>query len=156
MPGQRELHGKHYFPVLLKPLSYTIDGCMHADIDVHALSMASCKIYNANLRHLATAQTDQQYKTSCLATGISKPSIFSGLDSSATFGLLRSAGLDIMHLAALNLPDLMICLWCGTIDCTAPDDWNTWTWVVLRGDTWQQHGKSVADTLHYLPTLCAN
>ena len=50
----------------------------------------------------------------------------------------------------------MISLWRGTIDCTAPDDWNTWTWVVLQGDTWQQHGKSVADTLHYLPTLCAN
>ena len=94
MPGQRELHGKHYFPVLLKPLSYTIDGCMHADIDVRALLTASCEIYNANLRHLATAQTDQQYKTSCLATGISKPSIFSGLDSSATFGLPRSAGSD--------------------------------------------------------------
>ena len=152
MPGRREPHGKHYFPVLLKPLSYAVDGCTHSDIDVRTLPTASCEIYNANLRHLATSRTDQQYKARRLATGISKPSIFSGLDSSATFGLPRSAGSDIMHLAALNLPDLMISLWRGTIDCTAPDDRNTWTWVALRGDTWQQHGKSVADTLHYLPS----
>ncbi|KAI9447399.1 hypothetical protein H4582DRAFT_1803124 [Lactarius indigo] len=57
-----------------------------------------------------------------------------------------------MHLAALNLSDLMLSLWRGTIDCTTPDDKSTWTWAVLRGDVWQQHGKSVADTLHYLPS----
>ncbi|KAH8980248.1 hypothetical protein EDB86DRAFT_2813862 [Lactarius hatsudake] len=57
-----------------------------------------------------------------------------------------------MHLAALNLSDLMLSLWRGTIDCTTPDDRSTWRWAVLRGDVWQQHGKSVADTLHYLPS----
>ncbi|KAH9162708.1 hypothetical protein EDB89DRAFT_1860572 [Lactarius sanguifluus] len=57
-----------------------------------------------------------------------------------------------MHLAALNISDLMINLWRGTIDCTAPDNRTTWTWAVLRGDTWQRHGKSVEDTLHYLPS----
>ncbi|KAH8995170.1 hypothetical protein EDB83DRAFT_2238905 [Lactarius deliciosus] len=57
-----------------------------------------------------------------------------------------------MHLAALNLLDLMLSLWRGTIDCTTPDDRSTWRWAVLRGDVWQQHGKSVADTLHYLPS----
>src|SRR6266702_4789890 len=57
-----------------------------------------------------------------------------------------------MHLAALNLSDLMLSLWRGTIDCTTPDDRSTWTWTVLWGDVWQQHGKSVADTLHYLPS----
>jgi hypothetical protein len=57
-----------------------------------------------------------------------------------------------MHLGALNLSDLMISLWRGTIDCTKPDDRSSWTWVVLRGDVWQQHGKAVADALHYLPS----
>ena len=57
-----------------------------------------------------------------------------------------------MHLAALNISDLMISLWQGTIDCTRPDDKSTWTWVILRGEVWQQHGKAVADTLHYLPS----
>ena len=57
-----------------------------------------------------------------------------------------------MHLTALNLTDLMISLWHGTIDCTNPDDKSTWEWAVLRGDVWQQHGKAVAAALHYLPS----
>ncbi|KAI0292314.1 hypothetical protein BC826DRAFT_885613, partial [Russula brevipes] len=57
-----------------------------------------------------------------------------------------------MHLGALNLSDLMISLWRGTIDCNRPDDRYTWTWAVLRGDVWQEHGKAVADALHFLPS----
>ena len=57
-----------------------------------------------------------------------------------------------MHLAALNLIDLMISLWRSTIDCTMPDDKSTWDWVVLQGDIWQQHGKAVAAALPYLPS----
>jgi hypothetical protein len=50
-----------------------------------------------------------------------------GLDSSSTLVLPKLAGSDIMHFGALNLSDLMISLWCGTIDCTKPDDRSTWT-----------------------------
>jgi hypothetical protein len=57
-----------------------------------------------------------------------------------------------MHLGALNLSDLMISLWRGTIDCTKPDDKSMWTWAVLRGNIWLQHGKDVGDALHYLPS----
>ena len=58
-----------------------------------------------------------------------------------------------MHLGALNLSDLMISLWRSSmIDCTKPDDKSIWTWLVLQGDVWQQHGKAVADALHYLPS----
>ena len=58
-----------------------------------------------------------------------------------------------MHLALLNLTDLMISLWRGTIDCTRPDDKATWDWAVFHGgDLWQQHGQAVADALHYLPS----
>ena len=152
MPGRREAHGKHYFPALLKPLGYEIDGCMHADIDIRHLPSPSREQYITNLRHLVSSPNETQYRARRLATGISKPSIFSGLDRSSTLGLPHSAGSDIMHLGALNLSDLMISLWRGTIDCTSPDDKSTWTWVVLRGEVWQQHGKAVADTLHYLPS----
>ena len=78
--------------------------------------------------------------------------MFSGIGSSSTLGLPRSAGSDIMHLGTLNISDLMIGLWRGTIDCTRPDDRATWDWAVLRGEVWQQHGKAVADCLHYLPS----
>ena len=43
-------------------------------------------------------------------------------------------------------------LWRCTTDCTKPDDRSTWTWLVLQGDVWQQHGKAVADALHHLPS----
>jgi hypothetical protein len=58
-----------------------------------------------------------------------------------------------MHLGALNLSDLMISLWCGTIDCTNPDNKASWDWAVLQGEVWQQHSKAVTDSLHYLPSL---
>jgi hypothetical protein len=57
-----------------------------------------------------------------------------------------------MHLAGLNILELMINLWQGSIAHTHPDDKSTWDWAVLRGDTWQQHGKDVKSALHYLPT----
>jgi len=58
-----------------------------------------------------------------------------------------------MHLATLNILDLMISLWRRTIDCTKPDDRSTWTWAVLqRRDVWQEHGSAVTGALHYLPS----
>jgi len=57
-----------------------------------------------------------------------------------------------MHLGALNISDLMISLWWGTMDCTWPDDKATWDWAILQGEVWQQHGKAIADCLHYLPS----
>jgi hypothetical protein len=79
-----------------------------------------------------------------------KPSIFSGLDRSSTLGLPYSVGSNIMHLGALNLSDLMISLWRGTINCSRPNEKSSWTWVVLQGEAWQRHGKAVTVTLHYL------
>ena len=152
MAGRCEVHGKQYFPALLKPLNYEVKGCMHADIDIRYLPHPSRDQYNNNLRYLVVSPNETQYCTQCLATGISKPSIFLGLDQSSTLGLPYTAGSDIMHLGALNLSDLMISLWRGTIDCTKPDDKLSWTWVILRGEIWQRHGKDVADTLHYLPS----
>jgi hypothetical protein len=67
-------------------------------------------------------------------------------------GLPYCVGSSIMYLAVLNISDLMNSLWRGTIDCTSPDNRSTWDWAVLQGDVWQQHGKAVAGTLHYLPS----
>ena len=151
MQGRREHHGKHYFPALLKPLNYDVRDCTHDDIDVVNLPIPSHERYYENLHTVITSPNDRQYRARRLATGISKPLIFSGLDSRSTLGLPHSAGSDIMHLAALNITDLMISLWRGTIDCTQPDDKSTWEWATLRGDIWQQHGKAVEAALPYLP-----
>jgi len=80
--------------------------------------------------------------------------IFSGLEHSSTLGLPYSAGSDIIHLAALNISDLLISLWHVTIDCTKPDDKSSWDWAVFRRvDIWEAHGEAIANTLHFLPSL---
>ncbi|KZT18346.1 hypothetical protein NEOLEDRAFT_1047069, partial [Neolentinus lepideus HHB14362 ss-1] len=56
-----------------------------------------------------------------------------------------------MHLPALNVPDLLISLWRGTLKCHNDDDTSMWDWAVLQGDIWQDHGKAVADARPYLP-----
>ncbi len=114
--------GKHYFPVLLKPRDYNVGGCMHKDIDIRELSKPLHKKYLANLQYLIASPSLTQYCAQHLVTGISKLLIFSGLDQSSTLGLPHSAGSDIMHLTALNISDLLISLWCMTIDCTKPDN----------------------------------
>jgi hypothetical protein len=78
LAGRREPQGKLYFPTLLKPLDYDIDGCSHGDIDIRNLPITSCEQYNSNLRHLIASANDSQYRSRRLATGISKPSIFFG------------------------------------------------------------------------------
>ena len=153
MPGRCEPQGKHYFPTLLKPTDYNVEGCLHGNIDVKDFPVASCEQYLENLCHLMSSPNETQYCTRCLETGISKLSLFSGLDSWFTLRLPKLAGPDIMHLAALNLSDLMISLWHGTMDCTCPDDKANWPWFVLQGDVWQKHGKAVTDTLYYLSLL---
>ena len=34
LQGCCEPAGKHYFPALLKPRNYNVEGCMHKDIDI--------------------------------------------------------------------------------------------------------------------------
>jgi len=60
--------------------------------------------------------------------------------------------LDIMHLPALNIPDLIIPLWRATIDCDKTDDKESWTWAALKDPAvWKSHGQSVADATPYIP-----
>ncbi len=125
LQGRHEPAGKHYFPALLKPADYELEGCAHKDIDICELPKPSHEQYLANLCYLVASLSQSQYRIRHLAIGISKPSLFSGLDHSSTLGLPYSAGSDIMHLAALNISDLLISLWCTTLDCTKPDDKST-------------------------------
>src|SRR5712672_1719367 len=152
LSGRREPHRKHYFPALLKPFNYDVNGCLHGDVNVRNLPKPSQDHYNVNLQNVLTSPSETQYRIRRLETGISRPSLFSGLELSSTLGLPYSCGSDIMHLGALNLSDLMISLWRGTIDCTKPDNKSTWSWAVLQPEMWKAHGKAVEDTLHYLPS----
>jgi hypothetical protein len=56
-----------------------------------------------------------------------------------------------MHLPSLNIPDLIINLWCGVFTCDAGDDKQTWWWATLVGEVWKSLGKAVVDTRPHLP-----
>ena len=136
---------------LLKPLNYHVSGCDHGDVDPSSISSGSTHNYRENLRDLVSSSSDSQYKKRRLDTGISKPSIFLGLPGNHGLGVPGCFGLDIMHLVALNIPDLIINLWRGTFDCEKTDKITDWDWAVLQGDRWKAHGKAVAAATPYLP-----
>jgi hypothetical protein len=43
LAGRHEKHGKHYFPAILKPTNYNVEGCAHNNIDIKNLPMPSHK-----------------------------------------------------------------------------------------------------------------
>ena len=98
-----------------------------------------------------SSPNETNYKKRRLATGISKPSIFLGLQHDKMLGIPSCFGSDIMHLGSLNLPDLLINLWRGTFDCDTSDKRSTWDWAKLQGSTWIEHGRQVAVATPYLP-----
>jgi hypothetical protein len=149
--GRHKQGASHYYPALLKPLNYTVSGSDHNDVPYTNLPSCSPEIYHTNLRHLLASPNETQYKKRRLETGISKPSIFLGIQQTKILGIPGCFGSDIMHLACLNIPDLLINLWRGTFDCDRNDDRTTWDWATLQGTVWEAHGKQVASTTPYLP-----
>jgi hypothetical protein len=149
--GRHKKGGSHYFPALLKPLNYTVLGSSHNDIPLTNLPSCSPQLYHENLRFLLASDSQSEYKKRRLQTGISKPSIFLGLNQEKILGVPGCFGSDIMHLASLNIPDLLINLWRGTFDCDKDDNRASWDWAVLQGNTWVEHGRQIASATPYLP-----
>ena len=153
LKGRHKPKGPHYYPALLKPMDYDLDECNHADVDVFALPSASRAQYFRNVGLLAACTTDAEFKLTRKDTGLCKPSIFVGLPAAHSSGLPGCLAIDHMHIIAINLPDLLISLWRGTIDCDKKlkDSRDLWDWVVLIGDVWKSHGQDVARCRPYLP-----
>jgi hypothetical protein len=149
--GRHKPGGSHYFPALLKPNDYAAQGCDHDDVSFANLPSCSQEKYYSNLRYLMSSPNETQFKKRRLETGISKPTIFLGLQQDRMLGIPGCFGSDIMHLGSLNLPDLLINLWRGTLDCDKNDNISTWEWATLRGSIWEEHGQQVAATTPYLP-----
>ncbi|KAJ6511095.1 hypothetical protein C8R45DRAFT_921782 [Mycena sanguinolenta] len=104
------------------------------------------------LQSTTESRNKRQYEQRRLETGISKPSIFSGLPSEHTLGLPMMFAMDFMHAPALNLPDLIIPLLRGKFECSKDDNRESWDWAVLVGKKWEEHGKQVADCIKWTPT----
>ena len=113
LPGHHKRGKPHYYPALLKPTNYSVEGSDHPDIDIDIdkLPSMSSKDYEQKLEFVVQSSNETQYQKHCLRTGIVKPSIFLGLNPCYHLDIPGCFGSDIMHLAALNIPDLLINLW---------------------------------------------
>jgi hypothetical protein len=98
LPGHHKEGGTHYYPALLKPNNYTVEGCDHPDIDVNNLPLPSVQDYEQKLKYLMGSPNETQYKKHHLETGISKPSIFLGLLPKHRFDVLDLISCTWHHL----------------------------------------------------------
>src|SRR6201996_313769 len=149
--GRHKPGGPHYYPALRKPRNYDLPGCSHNDVDVFGLPSASRRLYISNLNRVIACETDAQFRLAWKETGLCKPSIFMGLPSGRSSGLPGCLAIDHMHIIAINLPDLLVGLWRGSIDCDKNDSKDRWDWTVLVRETWKVHGQDVARCRPYLP-----
>ncbi|OSD02895.1 hypothetical protein PYCCODRAFT_1444946 [Trametes coccinea BRFM310] len=157
--GRRKPRGSHYYPAMLKPLNYYERGCDHDDVSFEAILQAPAGLswsqaveirYSKNLARVLLSTSQAEYDRRRLETGISEPSIFSGLPRN--FGIPRCFPGDIMHHISLNLGDLFLPLLRGTFRCDKTDNIDNWDWACLRSEeTWQAHGDLVAAASTCLP-----
>ncbi|KAG2346340.1 hypothetical protein BDR05DRAFT_878266, partial [Suillus weaverae] len=115
LKGHHKEGGPHYYSALHKPRNASVPGCDHPNIDVHDVKKCSHKEYWKNLIYILLSPNETEHKWCRLETGISKPSIFLGFDPAHILEVPECFASDIMHLLLLNIPDLLIPLWCGTV-----------------------------------------
>jgi hypothetical protein len=157
-PGRLQVDGTHYYPALQLPHGYAqkVPKCAHSDIDPADVADwdVSDEDYLANLSELLLARTQTAYKAIRLKTGLVKPSIFLGFPASHTLGIPGIFTIDMMHLPALNIPDLMLKLWRGTLEHSPGDDPRNWPWAEFLRDlaSWRAHGAEIADARSFFPT----
>ena len=151
--GHRKPGSSHYYAACLKPDNYYEDGCTHDDDDPSDLPLRLPEEYERDCLQVQHSASVAEYERQCLETGISRPSIFSGMPLNCRLPIPGLFPGDIMHLIGLNIPDLLLKLWRGTMDCDTKygDNKNSWDWVSLVGDVWKRHGQDVADARRFLP-----
>ncbi|THH16725.1 hypothetical protein EUX98_g9255 [Antrodiella citrinella] len=149
--GRRKPGGSHYYAVNLKPTGYNEAGCTHEDCEPSYLQDGTPEQYFDDVVYLCSSRNKTEYAERRLETGLSKPSIFMALTRRLVIPSLFPG--DIMHLFGLNIPDLLVRLWRGTVPCdiNQGDAKSTWDWVCLVGDEWTDHGARVAQARQNLP-----
>ncbi len=135
--GRHKPGGSHYYPARFRPTGYTVSGCDHPDVDIKtdlraSNSMKTTLSYYKDLRVVMQSTNKAHYERNRLETGICKPTLFLGFDPDRILGVPACFGGDSMHLTALNIPDLLLALWRGTITADSTDSQEDWTWMVLK------------------------
>jgi len=153
------MEGRHkpgvgiYYPVHLRP-----DGDEDGPVDFDfrnpiELLEARPERYQADLRTVLESNTQEAYEANRLATGISKPSLLSGLSPNFMLPLPRCCSVDHMHLLCINMCDTFVKHWRGKMACGETDDRNTWEWAVLRTSAaWKTHGALVGASTQFFPS----
>ncbi|KAF6741626.1 hypothetical protein DFP72DRAFT_244939 [Ephemerocybe angulata] len=107
--------------------------------------------YEAQLRRVLAARNMKDYVDLRRETGISKPSIFSGISEQHRFTLPGSFPSDLMHLISLNITDVLLNLLRGNLDRGEHDNAEDWDWAALTGAFWDSSGEVVEKMRRYLP-----
>ena len=150
MPGRHKPGAGTYYPVMLKPHGPLPSGSTHPDIDINSIAIPSLDDYAERLQHVLCSKSTREYERRRRETGICKPSIVSALPRSIPVPKCFPA--DTMHLFGLNISQLLVGLWRGSIEHTQDDHPTTWQFAVLHDNAvWQSHGASVAGASLYLP-----
>lgn len=147
--GMHKPGSGHYYSVHLQP-----NGTNNQhDFDLrNPIERESTEKYQENLAKVVNSRDQNDYERNRKYTGISKPSIISGLYPDFTIPVPQCFSVDLMHLISINLGELLLPLWRGTLKCESTDDISTWDWATLTGAIWQNHGRLVADATIYFPS----
>lgn len=122
MKGRHKPNSGHYYAAHMCPENSTVPNCAHPDIDIRNTSPISPEGYRRNLNKLKACATSTAYERTRKETGLSKPTILDGLHPEYMLAIPKVFGLDLMHLLCLNLEDLLLSLWQGTMECDPKDD----------------------------------
>jgi hypothetical protein len=151
MPGCHKPSVGTYYPAMLKPHGFILPpGSSHPDIDINSITTPLLDEYSQRLDHVLGSRSTCEYKCRRQETGICKPSIVSALLKSIP--VPKCFPVDTMHLFGLNLSQLLVVLWRGSIEHAQDDNPTTWPFTVLHDNVvWQTHGASIAGAGLYLP-----
>ena len=153
MKGRHKPNSGHYFAAHLCPNYSTMEDSNHPDYEFTSLPvLPTPEIYQQKISTLISSRDQQDYERNRKLTGLSKPSILSGLVDSMMLPMPKSSTVDLMH-AGLNLTELLTSHFRGTLKCELTDSKELWDWAVLTGPTWIAHGKQVAAATPYFPSF---
>ncbi|PPQ74676.1 hypothetical protein CVT24_003783 [Panaeolus cyanescens] len=81
MKGRHKPGSGHYFAAHLQPNNYTVHDCNHPDFNFRQVSQLRINpdVYKENIGKITSAQTQGEYEDARKLTGLSKPTLLSGL-----------------------------------------------------------------------------
>jgi hypothetical protein len=130
----------------------SVTGGHGIDVDIRQLTRPTVETYKQDINRVITSRDQTEYQANRKATGLSKPSIFSGLVAKQVLSVPNCFSLDLMHLLSINIEELLLSTWRGTIKCESTDNKADWDWATFTGREWKTHGDLVEAATKYFPS----